>query len=117
MKQPALLDHETLSVYQRALELLDSIDKILGELASFRSHLRDQLDRAITSVVLNIAEGAGEFRLAEKQRFYRMAKRSATEVAAVLDILVRRGVLDGERCTAARGLIVEVVAMLARMAS
>ncbi|MBW3534903.1 MAG: four helix bundle protein, partial [Gemmatimonadetes bacterium] len=38
--------------------------------------LEDQLDRAATSIVLNIAEGAGEFSLPDKQRFYRMAKRS-----------------------------------------
>jgi len=36
--------------------------------------------------VLNIAEGAGEFAPKEKVRFYRMARRSATESAAVLDV-------------------------------
>jgi len=35
-----------------------------------RAHLKDQLDRAVTSDVLDTAEGAGE--RDEKQRFYRI---------------------------------------------
>jgi len=67
--------------------------------------------------VLNIAEGAGEFSRAEKQRFYRMARRSATERAAILDILERRKALDVDVLHPARELIVRVVSMLARLAS
>src|SRR6187402_2810918 len=74
-------DHERLDVYQRALEFLDQCDTILEQLPSGRAHLKDQLDRAATSVVLNVAEGAGEFSPDEKRRFYRIARRSATERA------------------------------------
>ena len=38
---------------------------------------------------LNIAEGAGEYATDEKIRFYRMAKRSATECAGILDVCHR----------------------------
>jgi four helix bundle protein len=34
---------------------------------------------------INIAEGAGEFAPEEQARFYRMARRSATESATILD--------------------------------
>jgi len=40
-----------------------------------RTYLADQLQRAGTSVPLNIAEGAGEYSSNEKIRFYRMARR------------------------------------------
>ena len=53
-------DHEKLDVYQRCLDLLDLIDEIVDQLPPGRAHLKDQIDRAATSVVLNIAEGAGE---------------------------------------------------------
>ncbi|MDX2090391.1 MAG: four helix bundle protein [Kofleriaceae bacterium] len=79
-----------LDVYARALDLLDLVDQIHNLMPAGRAHRKDQLDRAATSVVLNIAEGAGEFSRDEKQRFYRMARRSATETAAILDILDRR---------------------------
>ena len=82
-----------------------------------RAHLKDQLERAGTSIVLNIAEGAGEFSLPDKQRFYRMARRSATETAAILDILERRKSVSPELIQPARELIVRVVSMLARLAS
>ena len=81
------------------------------------AHLKDQLDRAATSIVLNIAEGAGEFSKDEKQRFYRMARRSATETAAVLDILDRRKAVPNIAMEPARELLVRVVSMLVRLAS
>jgi len=77
------LDHAKLDVYHRALDLLDLLDQLLDSLPAGRAHLKDQLDRAGTSIVLNVAEGAGEFSLPDKQRFYRMAKRSATETSSV----------------------------------
>src|SRR5512132_4478810 len=96
LPQPAVdigimsLDHTKLDVYHRALDLLDLLDHLIDELPPGRAHLKDQLDRAGTSVVLNIAEGAGEFSLPDKQRFYRMANRSATETSAIIAILDRR---------------------------
>ncbi|MEM1418216.1 MAG: four helix bundle protein, partial [Myxococcota bacterium] len=42
-------------------------------------------------MVANIAEGAGEFSPSEKARFYRMARRSAIETVAWIEIAARRG--------------------------
>ena len=81
-----------------------------------RSALADQLQRASTSISLNIAEGAGEFSKPEKARFYRMARRSATECAAVLDVAMRLGIVSDERYGAGRALLLRIVAMLVRMA-
>jgi four helix bundle protein len=78
-----------------------------------RAHLEDQLDRAATSVVLNTAEGTGESSKDEKQR-YRIARRSATETAAILD---RRKAVPTATLVPAREMIVRVVSMLARLAS
>jgi four helix bundle protein len=111
-----MLDHQKLDVYKRALELLDELDAIQTALPAARAHLRDQLDRASTSIVLNIAEGAGEYSLPDKQRFYRMARRSANECAAILDIFERRKTLPVATLARARELIVAVVAMLTRLA-
>ena len=62
-----------------------------------------------------MAEGAGEFVPKEKARFYRMARRSATESAAVLDVCQRLGLLDEKRNDAGRVLLLEVVAMLVHL--
>jgi len=53
------------------------------------SELSSQLRRSIFSVSLNIAEGAGKSGFCDKKRFYEIAKGSAMESGAVLDILYR----------------------------
>lgn len=79
-------DHEKLDVYQVAITLVVLIDEIVEHLPRGRAYLADQLLRAGTSVPLNIAEGAGEYSANEKIRFYRMARRSATECASIFDV-------------------------------
>jgi len=108
-------DHERLDVYCRALEALDLCDEIAEHMPAGRAHLKDQLDRAATSVVLNVAEGAGEFSRDEKRRFYRIARRSATETAAILHIVARRGHAPEQRISQARETLRRVVSMLVRM--
>ena len=62
-------DHERLDVYQLALDFMVRANGIVERLPRGRGHLADQLSRA-TSVVLNIAEGAGKFSKPEKRRYY-----------------------------------------------
>ena len=112
MKQ---FDHEKLDVYAKAIEFVLLANDVVEQLPRGRGYLADQLQRAATSVPLNIAEGAGEFMPAEKARFYRMARRSATESAAVLDVCRRLGLVEDERYLTGRDLLLEVVAMLVRM--
>ncbi len=106
--------HDRLAVYAAALEFLQLVEKLLED-SGTRRHLLDQLDRAATSIVLNIAEGAGEFSPPEKARFYRMARRSATECAAVLDIFRIRGYSNTESLSIGRQKLWEIVAMLTSM--
>jgi four helix bundle protein len=68
------------------------------------------------SICLNIAEGAGEFSGPEKARLYRIARRSATECAAVLDICTRLRLSNAAEVAAARTLLVDIVSVLTVMA-
>ena len=52
-----------------------------------RSELSDQLDRASISVPLNLAEGAGRSTPRERARHYTIARGSAVECLACLDLL------------------------------
>ena len=74
-------DHERMEVYGVALAFVKQATAIRARLPRGRNPLADQLDRASVSVALNIAEGAGEFARKEKARFYRIARRSATDLA------------------------------------
>lgn len=109
-------DHERLDAYQVALDLVVVIDKIVEDLPRGRGYLADQLQRAGTSVPLNIAEGAGEYSASEKGRFYRMAKRSATECAGIFEICKRLQLIEEVQYFKGRELLIRIVAMLTKMA-
>lgn len=79
--------HAKLAVYERAIEALAALEQTARWIPSARDDLREQLRRASASIVLNLAEGAAEFSPAEKSRFYRIARRSAAECLAALDVL------------------------------
>lgn len=109
-------DHEKWDVYQAALDLVVLISDIIEKLPRGKAYLADQLQRAGTSVPLNIAEGAGEHSMNEKARFYRMAKRSATECASILDVCKRLKILDESLYIKGREILLRIAAMLTRMA-
>ena len=105
-------ERERLDVYRASIELVAGADQLADRFPRCRAHLSDQLRRAVASIPLNIAEGAGEFAPA---RFYRIARRSATETAAVLDVLAVLGLADAQRLVAVRALLVRITAMLTAM--
>ena len=80
--------------------------------------VRDQLDRASLSVVLNTAEGAGRFAPRDKARFYSIARGSANETVALLDV-VRAETGDGNghagTILSARRRAVRVIQMLVKL--
>jgi len=109
----ALLDFEKLDVYRVALEFRALARPLV------RGHrvgaLRDQLDRASTSIALNIAEGTGRRTSAERAAFYGIARGSAMECAAILDLLDRPGVQAAETHRHAREKLIRIVQMLSRL--
>ena len=108
--------HNRLIVYRKAIEFVALAAGVVPTIEPLQGHLRDQLARAATSIALNISEGSAEFKAAEKARFYRMARRSATECAAILEVLEVVGYRDGGRLESGRGMLNEIIAMLTTMA-
>jgi four helix bundle protein len=68
-----MFDHEKLRVYQEALAFASWAETILDR-AKKSSPLHDQLDRARTSILLNIAEGNGRFTAPDRCRFFDTAR-------------------------------------------
>ena len=108
-------DHEKLDVYKVAIEFVALADDIVESLPRGRGYLADQLHRAATSIPLNIAEGAGEYSSKEKARFYRMALRSATECAALVDVCRRLSLISDSRYQTGREYLVRIVSMLTKL--
>ena len=86
-------DHEKLTVYQSAIKFITWSTDLLVEVKG-KAAVKDQLDRASTSVALNIAEGNGKFAIRDRCRFLDFARGSALECAACLDVLAAKRLLD-----------------------
>ena len=110
------LDYEKLDVYRASINFITVTSEIVENLPTGKSFIANQLQRAATSIPLNVAEGAGEFSASEKARFYRIARRSATECAAILEVCRRFGVVEELCFEKGRELLVRIVSMLVKMA-
>jgi four helix bundle protein len=107
-------DHERLEVYRYALEFAELAQDALSRERSRALH--DQLARASMGIVLCIAEGAGRRSKADKSRFYAMARGSATECAAIFDLLKMRHLLIPDTYLRGRSLLLRLVRMLTPLA-
>ena len=107
-----LLDAERLIVYGVALEFQSQASALALRADAV---VRDQLRRASLSVVLNIAEGAGRRARAQKRHLYSIARGSAMESAAILDVLRGHGVASRLEWRQARALVVRTVQMLTKL--
>jgi four helix bundle protein len=67
------LSHEKLIVYQRSLDFLEFVHKVIV-FETNRINAIDQLDRVATFIPLNIAEGTGKYTGKDKCRFYDIAR-------------------------------------------
>lgn len=105
-------DHEKLKVYQEALRFVAWVEPLLARLSG-KLAARDQLDRASTSVVLNLAEGNGKRSNPDRCRFFDIARGSAVECAACLDVLRVKGQAAEAEVVAGKAILLEVVSMTA----
>ena len=111
------LAHERLDAYRVAVEFIEVAHVLSRRLPRTKGQLGDQLTRASEGIVLRIAEGAGaEWRSADQKRYFRSARGSAMECAAVLDICRIRGVGSPDQLQHGRELLLRLVQMLTRLA-
>lgn len=83
--------HEGLEVWQRSIDLVDTIYAITDGLpTSERYGLSSQMQRAAVSVPANIAEGAGRDSTKEFLRHLLIARGSLAELTTFLVIVQRR---------------------------
>ncbi len=108
---PPLFDHDKLEAYQQSLGFIRWATPLLDKLPAKLS-VCDQLDRASTSVPLNIAEGNGKFTSPDRCRYLDSARGSALECAACLDVLVAKGRATEAEVEPGKQLLRRVVSLL-----
>ena len=107
----ALFDHEKLNVYQESIRFVAWAQELLEPLPKSAS-VHNQLDRASTSVPLNIAEGNGKYTSKDRCKFFDVARGSALECAACLDVLAAKREVETIRVEEGKRYLVEIVSML-----
>ena len=110
-EQSIYFDHEKLHVYQKSLKFVVWLNDILEKVKK-KYAVRDQLDRASTSIILNIAEGNGKFTSKDRCKYFDISRGSALECAAGLDILIAKNILSFEEIKPGKIMLKEIVSML-----
>ncbi|NUM54802.1 MAG: four helix bundle protein [Candidatus Hydrogenedentes bacterium] len=108
-------DHEKLDVYKASLEFVRFVNELEKSIPPAHRNARDQLIRASQSIPLNIAEGNGKRFAAERRRFLEIARGSAMECAAILDVLVTVSACDRSQIAPGKDFLLRIVAMLSKM--
>jgi four helix bundle protein len=106
-----LFDHEKLTVYQSSITFITWSTELLSQVKT-KAAVKDQLDRASTSIPLNIAEGNGKFAIRDRCRYLDFARGSALECAACLDVLVAKRLAKDVVTLPGKEQLVEIVSML-----
>jgi four helix bundle protein len=105
----AHFDHEKLDVYQEAVGFVKWVNELLAGIPKGLA-VHSQLGRASTSIPLNIAEGNGKYTAADRCRFFDIARGSALECAACLDVLIAKKLIDS--ADPGKAILARIVSML-----
>ena len=111
LPQEILFDHEKLEVYRESIAFIAWVSTLL-ETSVRVGDVKDQLDRASTSISLNIAEGNGKYNPKDRCRFFDIAHGSALECAAGLDVLVAKAKLTTQQIRPGKESLQKIVRML-----
>jgi four helix bundle protein len=106
-----VFDHEKLVAYQKAIEFVKWVNKIIITI-KYKNPTIDQFERAADSIALNIAEGNGKYSGKDRCRFFDIAKGSCLESAACLDILFVKELINNETLIDGRERIKEIISLL-----
>ena len=104
-------DHEKLVTYQRSIHFVAWASQFLKNFST-KLAVYDPLDRASTSVPLNIAEGNAKHTARDRCRYFDTARGSALECAACLDVLVAKGKSTADQVQDGKAILYETVSLL-----
>ncbi len=81
------MNHQRLKCYNQLLEAAKSIPTLIRQLPRGTSYLRDQLERALSSAILNLCEGNARRSPKERMRFFDISLASIAEASSAIDIM------------------------------
>ena len=112
-----MFDHEKLDAYRLAIASNAWVSPILDQVQprGRRPNALKHLDESATSVALNIAEGDGKRSHPDRIRYLEIARGSALECAACLDVLVARSRLAPDVAKDGKATLVRIVSTVTKL--
>ena len=109
------MNYEKLDGYQCALRFVANVVQIINQTPRGNASLLEQLRRAAFSIPLNIAEGSRKTSPPDRARFYSIARGSAMECRAIIDIMNILNLIPIDQLQSSKILLVRIVEMLSKM--
>ena len=108
---------QDLDVYRWSIRFLQLTSTLADQAVHGQREVYDQLRRAAMIVPVNIAKGNDRGPLADRhaRNYYRRARRSTVECAAIIDALEAINAISPEDLTMARDILERMVSSLGRM--
>ena len=107
--------YEKLKCYQIALELLKEVNYVQKVMPRGLGNVNDQLNRALTSIVLNLSEGVNRKSSLDRKRFFDIAKASTSESASCFDILFALNHLSEEKYNHFKSTLLILIKMISKL--
>ncbi|HAF61774.1 MAG TPA: four helix bundle protein [Anaerolineaceae bacterium] len=91
--------YKDLLVWQKSLTFADQVIELIDHIETSRNHYRlfEQLESAVTSVPMNIAEGKGRNSSKEFMHFFYIARGSLYETLTLLEIFKLRSWITNDQ--------------------
>jgi len=102
--------------YQCSIKFLSMAIEITSNLPRGHASLADQIRRASMSIPLSIGEGAGKRTKADCRKYFDIARGSAMECAATIDVCRVMELISAEKQQSSKELLHRIVAMLTKLA-
>lgn len=100
---------EDFPVYKKSLQLAKDINSLSLNIKNISvNFLKDQARRASSSVVLNIAEGAGKWGKKDKANYYRTSRGSCYECLAAIDLFEAYGLIEHNKSGEIKSILKEI---------
>lgn len=101
-----------LDVYRKSMEFVAKVLELTENMPKGYSFLKDQFNRASTSIPLNIAEGNGRWHASERRNFFVIARGSCFECVPILEILKAKRLITDDVCRLYSDDLEEIAKML-----
>ena len=110
-----MLSYQKLDVYQCSIQFIALASSMICKLPRGYYFLADELRRASISMPQNIAEGVGKSGVADRSRYLGIARGSAMECGAILDVGASLKLFSAGDQAKGMELLERIVSMLSKM--